>query len=66
MPIDAYWADLTDEQKAAAGLLGYTEKSWDGDDEISICDYDWKEMSTEQQEAAKVLGYTKDSWDEDD
>ena len=33
LPIDffLFWAEMTENQKAAAGLLGYTQMTWDND-----------------------------------
>ena len=62
------WVDLTDEQRNAAKVLGYTKKNWDGKGEgkTKYENYDWKELPEDAKEAAKKLGYTKKMWDADE
>jgi hypothetical protein len=60
---DYDWDELPADIKAAAELLGYTKKLWDGSKTPSQCDEDWTDLSGEMQEAAKKLGYDKASWD---
>lgn len=62
--MDEDWADLTPAQQQAAKVLGYTQKSWDGDGGPGVCDEDWDDMTDAQKKAAQVLGYTKALWDE--
>lgn len=60
---DYDWEELPAEAKAAAAVLGFTQKLWDEDDEPDACDEYWKDLTPAQQQAATVLGYNKKSWD---
>ena len=60
------WEDLTDEQRNAAKVLGYTKRNWDGKGKTKYENYDWKELPEDAKEAAKKLGYTKKMWDADE
>ena len=60
---DEDWADLPEDAKEAAKVLGYTKRMWNEDDEPECCDEDWEDLTKEQQDAAKVLGYDQASWD---
>ncbi len=61
---DLDWSELSAAQREAAVTLGYTQKTWDNDQEV--CDLDWSELSQAQRKAATTLGYTQKTWDEDD
>jgi polar amino acid transport system substrate-binding protein len=58
------WAELTPEEQAAWGALGWNETSWQGDaEEPASEEKDWAELSAEEQAAAQNLGYTEAYWD---
>ena len=54
-------------EQAAAGVLGYTQVSWDdlsGEEKQPVSsDKYWTGLTQHQQAAAIVLGYTKTTWD---
>ena len=58
----------TSEQKAA-GVLGYTQVSWDNDSgKEPQPDSDgkpWSKLSESEKVAAVVLGYTEQAWDDE-
>lgn len=60
------WRDLTDEQREAAKVLGYTRKKWDNSKAVPADDKHWVELSNDEREAAILLGYTPDVWDAED
>ena len=63
--VDEEWCDLTEEQKAAAGTLGYDEATWDGNGVVGVDEKEWEELTAEEKAAAEILGYTEEEWDED-
>ena len=56
-------------EQAAAGVLGYTQVSWDNlsgeEKQPSLWKQDWIALMQHEQAAAIALGYTKTSWDDD-
>ena len=62
---DHDWSELPDDAKAAAKVLGFNKKMWNGDREPASCDENWTDLTKEQQEAAAVLGYDEKSWNDD-
>ena len=66
MIITLDWADLTEEQKNAATLLGYTEALWDGNGSCAKDATKWSDLTPEEQAAATTLGYDDDDWDDDE
>ena len=54
-------------EQAAAGVLGFTQVSWDnlsGQEKQPISsDKDWAALTQHEQAAAIALGYTKTTWD---
>ena len=56
-----------DSERTAAGLLGYTQASWDdsgsGKDKPSSEDKYFAELTHEERVAAVALGYTAKIWD---
>ena len=77
---DKSWDELTSTEQKAAGLLGYTKKWWNGDNETEssvdekkssddssdgASSVDWERLSKEAKSAAKVLGYTSSIWNND-
>jgi hypothetical protein len=63
---DAWWRNLPDQVRVAAGVLGYTEELWDKDKEPPSCNKSWANLSPEEQRAATILGYNKYKWDDDE
>ena len=61
--VDGDWQQRTDEQRAAARALGYSQKEWDGDQHVPLDDKSWSELTKAQRQAATTLGYTKAVWD---
>ena len=70
------WAELSEEQQEAAGVLGYDQELWDTSDKIEDIaanttgvDYEtlsWNELPPEAKSAAETLGWTEDKWDSED
>ena len=56
---DKEWADLDDDEKAAALVLGYEEARWPA---IKREWGDWDDLEEAEQEAAGALGLDEDSW----
>jgi hypothetical protein len=60
---DAFvWESLPADVQQAATDLGYTERSWDNDYDVSTTMMFWSELTVVQQAAAGVLLYDKQSW----
>ena len=76
---DKIWDELSPVEQKAAGLLGYSKKSWNGDNETEssvdekkssddssgVGSENWASLSKEAKSAAKVLGYTSSLWNND-
>ena len=60
---DKEWPELSAEEQAAAGTLGYTRAGWDAGDEPIVCTILWAQLATAVRNAALVLGYEQNSWD---
>ena len=58
---EKYWAQLTHDERAAAGVLGYTEETWDGSPAATR--KAWAQLTEHEQAAARALGYVELSWD---
>jgi len=61
------WDELTEEEQAAWGVLGWDEENWISDDPTMIPVSEttpWADLSAEEQEAATALGYDEASWAE--
>ena len=62
----AYWAELTDEEAAAAEQLGYTEASWDnisGDEkQPAFASKKWFQLTVDEKSLLRILGYTETNW----
>jgi hypothetical protein len=63
---DAWWRNLPDQIRVAAGVLGYTEEVWDKGKEPPSCNKSWANLSPEEQRAATILGYNEIKWDDDE
>ena len=59
------WKDLHDDTIYNLIILGYDEKSWDEDEDVSTSNLSWDELTPEQQNAAKALDYNKESWNKE-
>mmetsp|Transcript_12163 Transcript_12163/g.28628 ORF Transcript_12163/g.28628 Transcript_12163/m.28628 type:complete len:769 (+) Transcript_12163:1-2307(+) len=61
------WSELSDAARDAYGVLGATEKMWNGEEENPLDEYNWDDLTERQQEAAKTLGFDEQTWctDED-
>jgi hypothetical protein len=68
--IDAFWdsfdwADLTNAEQAAWGVLGWDETSWDEEVNVPASEEaDWADLTADEQAAAEDLGYDQAIWDE--
>ena len=60
--IDKAWIDLTDDEKAAAMILGFTRLVWDTPVPAAAEKY-WASLSEFERAAAEALGFTELSWD---
>ena len=56
------WADLTDEERSAVIVLGYTRGRWDNKSPASNTKY-WSQLSDLEKEAAETFGYNEKTWD---
>ena len=63
-PWEYDWAQLTEEQKAAASLLGFEESTWDKGEEAPVWRKKWHKLGQEQRDAATLLGWDEARWDE--
>lgn len=59
------WEDLSESERAAWQILGWSRRSWDGSVPAPLSALlFWKELSTNQQAAAQHgLGWTPEAWD---
>mmetsp|Transcript_18233 Transcript_18233/g.41998 ORF Transcript_18233/g.41998 Transcript_18233/m.41998 type:complete len:1052 (+) Transcript_18233:307-3462(+) len=60
------WANLSNEAKNAARILGYTQSIWDNNGSPPAEDKDWHELTPREQAAANTLGYTEKKWNGED
>ena len=64
---DLEWSDLSADEQALFGVLGWKEGSWEEDDDAPESDEkDWEELSAKEQAAATKLGFTEELWDAED
>lgn len=64
---DLSWKDMNKAEQALWATLGWSEASWEEDeDPPKEAELFWKELNAAQKEAAEKLGYTEALWDEDD
>lgn len=59
------WDELTLAMQGAAGVIGYTQETWDLEEDVSdsIEDYAWISLPEYAKEAAIILGWNEDLWD---
>ena len=57
---EAEWADLTEAERSAASLLGYSPAGWDSGDKAPL-QAPWAELEAQTKQAAVLLGMEK-SW----
>ena len=60
---DKEWTDLSVEEQAAAGTLGYNREGWEAGDEPIVCTILWTQLAAAVRSAAVILGYAQSSWD---
>merc|ERR1712194_491387 len=60
---DMPWAALSDDQRAATVLLGWTEQSWGARAWPLQHDKRWADFEVEHQKALEALGETREKWD---
>lgn len=61
------YADLTDEEKALWGKLGWDDAAWSADTPETYPETEWSKwaaLTAEQKNALGTLGYDQESWDE--
>ena len=59
------WEDLTDAERKAFQVLGWSRETWDGDNEnaASASGKPWSKLSPKERTAAQSLGYSAEDWD---
>lgn len=59
------WEDLLDAEKQAFQILGWSQATWDGDNEsaASSSKKGWSQLSPKEMKAAESLGYSPQDWD---
>jgi hypothetical protein len=59
------WDDLTDAERQAFQILGWSRATWDGDNEdaASASGKDWSKLTPKERNAAQSLGYSAQDWD---
>lgn len=61
------WDDLHETTRLNWGALGWTRRSWEGEEPPPDSDdMDWADLSSRQVQAAIQLGYTELTWDAED
>lgn len=60
---ESWWADLPDEAKDAARVLGFDSYWWDMGGATWVTLKFWRELTKEQRAAAEVLGWSRKTWD---
>ena len=56
------WAELNNEEHAAAMQLGYYEALWDAGGTPHVCSFIWSQLASHEQAAATLLGYDEFTW----
>lgn len=56
------WADLSEEEMAAAGTLGWNEDNWL--QHTTLTETPYAELTEKQREAVEVLGYDEETWED--
>ena len=59
------WDDLTDAERQAFQILGWSRATWDGDNEdaASASGKPWSQLNPKERNAAQSLGYSAQDWD---
>ena len=59
------WDDLTDAERQAFQIIGWSRATWDGDNEdaASASRKEWSALTPEERNAAQSLGYSAQDWD---
>jgi hypothetical protein len=59
------WDDLTDAERQAFQILGWSRAAWDGDNEgaASSSKKQWSQLTPKERKAAQSLGYSAQDWD---
>jgi hypothetical protein len=59
------WDDLSNAERQAFQILGWSRATWDGDNEgaASSSRKDWSELTPKERKAAQSLGYSARDWD---
>jgi hypothetical protein len=59
------WDDLTDPERQAFQILGWSRDTWDGDNEdaASASGKAWYKLTPKERNAAQSLGYSAQDWD---
>lgn len=58
------WNDLSEDQKAMWGVLGWDAENWETGEGVSAENVSWHSLSAEQRHAATQLGFSQDAWDD--
>ena len=60
------WANLTEDEKEAAQVFGYTKGSWDDDSgregQSNVTSRPWEELTMKKRNALKALGLNRANW----
>lgn len=59
------WDDLSNAEREAFQILGWSRATWDGDNEgaVSSSRKGWSELTPKERKAAQSLGYSAQDWD---
>ena len=59
------WDDLSDAERQAFQILGWSRATWDGDNEdaASASGKAWSNLTAKERKAAQSLGYSAQDWD---
>ena len=60
-PTKKTWEEMTDEEKTALKVLGYSGSSWDNREPFSNYKF-WVDLTEEEKQAALALGYKTMKW----
>jgi hypothetical protein len=59
------WDDLSNAEREAFQVLGWSRATWDGDNEgaASASKKEWSQLTPKERKAAQSLGYSAQDWD---
>jgi hypothetical protein len=64
---EKYWSNMTQQERDAVEILGFSEATWTDPDLLDDADYplnrSWGSLTTAQQSAASTLGYQHDDFE---